>query len=325
MKAYHISKTNKIQDLILKETGSLPVKTDEIRVKLKAIGLNPVDYKIIEGAFNLPAGHIPGVDGAGEIVEIGSDVKNLNLGNRVVFHSNLKKAGTFAEEIVVPAHVVSKIPQSISYEQAASIPCAGYTAYQAIVRKIHLSSEDAILINGGSGGVGSFGIQIAKTIGAKVISSCSESKMDYVKSLNCDCVIDYNTANLNSELLRFTNEEGVDAVLDAVSGKSASESLRNLRFNGRIAFIAGAPDYSLIRPFSKALSFHEIALGGAYLSDDLKAQKDLAKMGDEILELLTKEKMKFPEITGYPFEKLPEALMNLKEGKHQGKVVVLVD
>ncbi|BDD06141.1 zinc-binding dehydrogenase [Aureibacter tunicatorum] len=326
MKAYTIPSTNRIEDLKIERMNTPIPGHKEVLVKVKAIGLNPVDYKIIEGSFgNLEAGHIPGVDGAGEVVSVGDGVESIRFGQKVMFHADLSKNGSFAEMISIPEHVLTVIDDRLTFEEAACIPCAGYTAYQAIVRKMNIKEGDKLLVQGGSGGVGSFAIQIAKSLGAFVITTCSGIHEHYVKELGADVMINYHDHDVLHDVMEMTDGVGVDAVLDTVSGGSATQALKMLAFNGQLAFIAGAPDYSKVKPFGKALSFHEVALGGTYLSGNFKAQQDLANMGKELLFMHANETLQLPKMRIYDFGGLPEALNHLKQRHYAGKLIVRVD
>ncbi|SFE88481.1 Zinc-binding dehydrogenase [Bacillus sp. OV194] len=119
---------------------------------------------------------------------------------------------------------------------------------------------ETIFIHGGAGGVGGFGVQMAKLAGKTVISTASSHNHDYVKSLGADHVIDYRNEDIKAKVMEITNGRGVDAVVDAVSRQSATDSLDLLAFMGHIVYIAGAPDFTKITPFTKVVSYHEIAL-----------------------------------------------------------------
>ncbi|MCC5931089.1 MAG: zinc-binding dehydrogenase [Cyclobacteriaceae bacterium] len=325
MKAYSIEAPGEILSLEIQELPEPWMKKDEVLVKIKAIGLNPVDYKLIErGYSSWKYPHIPGVDGAGIIIDAGELCNELKPGERVFFHTNLSLWGTFAEFVAVPAHGVSKIPDEVSFESAAALPCAAFTAYQALNRKIHIKSGDVVLIHGGSGGVGSFAVQISKNYGARVISTCSAAHSDFVKNLGADWVLDYNT-DINEAIMKITDGRGVDVCLNTAGRQSATDDIDRIAFNGHLAHIAGAPDPGKIFDFTQALSIHEIALGGAWLAGDIPSQIDLSRMGDELMRWLAEDKLK-PNIgLKVSFEELPKALEALKKRMFCGKAVVVMD
>ncbi|MFC0524396.1 zinc-binding dehydrogenase [Pontibacillus salicampi] len=294
----------------------------EIVVQVKAAGLNPVDYKIAtNGNPNWTYPHVLGVDGAGIVEEIGEGVTEVKPGDRVVYHGNMQKDGNFAEYAKTPAHTVSIIPDSLSFEDVAAIPCAGYTAYQALFRKMNLEAGQHIIIHAGAGGVGGFAIQLAKYAGLKVITTASGANHDYVKQLGADYAIDYKEEDFVKRALEITNGEGVHAVLDTVSGDNATKSIEAIGFNGHIAFIAGAPDITANIHFARSLSFHQIALGGAHMVNNHHQQQDLSRMGNEMVELLAEGHISSLLEEVVNLEEVPEALERLSQRHVRGKIV----
>ncbi|RZT21719.1 zinc-binding dehydrogenase [Fictibacillus sp. BK138] len=325
MKALLLEDKNMWREMKVSETEKPAPGPGEVLVKVKAAGLNPVDYKTAtNGNPNWSYPHILGVDAAGVIEEIGESVTGFQKGDRVFYHGNLTKKGGFAEFAVTTAHTVAKMPDELSFEEAAALPCAGMTAYQALIRKMNLQTGETILIHGGAGGVGGFAIQLAKNIGAKVITTCSPENEEYVKELGADDAIFYKTEDVHARILEITENTGVDAVLDTVSRDNATQSLKSIAFNGRIAFIAGNPDYSAVKPFSQALSFHEIALGAAHFSNNREAQKDLATMNEELAKLVVEGKISTMISEKVTLEKVPAALIKLSERHVKGKIVAVI-
>jgi NADPH2:quinone reductase len=150
-----------------------------IRVKVMAVGLNPVDYKTAGiGVPDWSYPHILGLDVAGVVDALGHGVDTWQIGQRVFYHGDLSKPGGYAEYAVAPAHICAAIPEPVSFEHAAAIPCAGYTAWQILTRKIPLKKGQVILVHGGAGGVGGFAVQMSRHLGLKVLSTCSKEKFD---------------------------------------------------------------------------------------------------------------------------------------------------
>ncbi|UII55378.1 zinc-binding dehydrogenase [Cytobacillus spongiae] len=306
------------------EEVEVPIASEgELLIEVHAVGMNPVDYKTATGGNpNWDFPHILGLDVAGVVADIGDGVSLWKKGDRVVFHGDLSKKGGYAEYTVTTAHTVSRIPDEVSFEDAAAIPTAGYTAYQALHRKLPLEQIETLLIHGGAGGVGGFAVQLAKLSGKKVISTASRSNHEYVKSLGADEVIDYREENVKERVLEITNGRGVDAVIDSVSRQSATDSTELLAFLGHIVHIAGAPDYSHIPPFTKALSYHEIALGAVHQYGDKQSQEDLRRMGDGMLALMAEGKLSSMLKEVISLEEAPAALLRLSERHVKGKIVV---
>lgn len=325
MKALCIDKPGKIESLYL---DSLPLPepaAGQIRVKVMAVGLNPVDYKI--AAKGHPDWRYPfvlGLDVVGIIDQLGEGVEHLSIGQPVFYHGDLREHGGFAEYAVTWANAVSLLPAGLSPLDAAALPCAGFTAYQAIHRKLRAQAGKTILVHGGAGGVGGFAVQLAKLTGLKVLTTCSRRNFDYVLSLGADYPIDYSADNVQDEVMKLTADRGVDYVIDTVGGACATESLRLLAFNGELVCCAGFPDFTQIEPFKLALSIHEVALGGAHLSRDAQAQAELAQIGQDLGALVVAGSVSAMVEDVISLKEIPDGLLRLK-GRHvRGKIVVRV-
>lgn len=300
----------------------------ELRIRISAAALNPVDAKLAtagNGAWTYP--HIPGVDGAGWVDALGPGVDSFTVGDRVSAHFPLTRPGTLAQFALVKAHAVSRVPQGIGLLQAASLPCAAWTAWQLLTRKLYLHARprgQTILIEAAAGGVGGFAVQMAKHLGAQVIATCSESNSDYVRSLGADHVIDYRKQDVAEAVAQLTGGRGVDAVLDSIGGASGQRDLGLLAYAGSMACLINLPDMSGLEVFRLAPSLHFITLGGAWLSDDHAAQVDLAAMGDEVLQLLVNGAIKALPISELPFDAkaVTQALHDQGGGRVRGKQVV---
>ncbi|WP_210611064.1 zinc-binding dehydrogenase [Priestia flexa] len=297
----------------------------EVVVRVRAAALNPVDYKTAAGgnpSWSYP--HILGLDVAGVVEEVGANVTEVQVGEHVVYHGDLTKKGGFAEYAVTTAHTVSVIPQGVSFEAAAALPCAGYTAYQALFSKLHIEKGQSILIHAGAGGVGGFAIQLAKQAGLTVITTASKKNHAYVKSLGADYAIDYKEANFVEETLAITNGLGVHAVLETVGRENANKSLEALAFNGQIAFIAGPPDVNRAISFAHPLSFHQVALGSAHQSTNRQEQTALKKMGDVMLQLVKEGKLDPLVEKTISLDEVPEALTQLASRTVTGKIIAVL-
>lgn len=301
------------------------LQAGEVLVKVSAAGLNPVDYKVAaSGMEDWQYPFILGVDVAGIVEAVGEEVWEWKPGDRVYYHGSIAKPGAYTEYNVAPSHVLASIPENLSFTQAAAIPCAGFTAYQALHRKIGIKQGQTILVQGGSGAVGGFAIQIAKVASLTVIATCSEQNIDYVKQLGADYAIDYHDGDVAAKVKEITQGRGVDVVIDPVSSQTATAGLKMLAFNGHLAHIAGAPDYSQIETFAKAPSVHAIALAGAYLADDLHTQQDFARMGKELGQLVSEGKVDPMLSETITLTEIPDTLQRLANGNVRGKVVARI-
>ena len=326
MKALVLKKPGAPDTLILQEHSLPSPGPDEVRVKVMAVGLNPVDYKTAEwGWQSWLWPHILGLDVAGSIEAVGSEVNSWKPGDRVFYHGDLSKPGGYAEFAVAPAHILAKIPSEVRFENAAAIPCAGFTAWQILSRKIPVKPDQTLLVHGGAGGVGGFAVQMGRYLGLKVLTTCSAANFSAVKKLGADHLIDYTSEDVSTLVNEITNGRGVDIVINTIDSDSATQDLKRVAFGGHLACVAGFPDFSKIEPFTRAISIHESALGGAHLSGDRTAQADLARMGKELIELVREEKLS-PMLTKViSLEKIPQALISLSQRHVRGKIVARPD
>lgn len=308
--------------------GDLPLpqpNPGEVRVQVKAVSLNPVDYKL--AASGHPAWQYPfvlGLDVAGRIDELGEEVEDWKVGDRVFYHGNLSRPGGFAQYTTTVAHVLAHIPPAISFVQAAAVPCAGLTAYQALQRRLHIQEGQTVLVQAGAGGVGGYGIQLAAQAGACVITTASAENHEYVKELGAEAAIDYHHEDVAERVMSWTDGRGVDCVLDTLSSASATAGSKVLAFGGGLACIAGLPDFAQV-PFQKAPSIHQISLGGAYFHGGQDAQQDLARMAEEMIAMVAAGDVDAMVTQLLDLEDVPAGLEQLA-GRHvRGKIVAVID
>ncbi len=317
--------------LLLQQPGSVDTLTvgdaqiptpgaGEIRVRVEAMGLNPVDYKLAgrgHAAWTYP--HILGLDVAGTVDAVGQDA-TWQVGDRVYYHGDLTKPGGYAEWAITTAYTTAAIPEGVDCVAAAAIPCAGLTAYQGIVRRLDVRAGQTVWVQGGAGGVGGFGIQICKHLGATVITTASPTNFDFVRSLGADHVIDYGSEDVVARIMQITNGRGVDAVQAAVDTTTANEGIEALAFAGAISCIAGLPSLS-DDTFAKAISLHKISLGAAHASDNREAQLDLARMATEMINLVRAGKIDTMVEEQIGLKDVPAGLARLETRHVRGKIV----
>jgi NADPH2:quinone reductase len=306
----------------------IPVPAEgEIRVRVHAAGLNPVDYKV--AANGHPAWAYPfvlGLDVAGTVDEVGAGVTEWSVGDRVVYHGNLAKPGGYASYSITTAHTVAAIPEGISFIDAAAFPCAGLTAYQAIQRKMnmHLRTGQSILIHGGAGGVGGYAIQLARIYGAStIITTASSSSFDFVRGLGADICIDYNTEDVHQRVMEVTSGQGVDLILNTINRATSQNDLSTLTFGGQLTCIAGAPEIVAdFQPGNKTFTLHKTSLGGAHGSGNIQAEKDLATMAEEFMQLMLDGKIDAMVKEVIQLADVPAALTRIAKRHVRGKIVV---
>ena len=321
MKALLLDKPGPVSDLRVGELPTPEPGPNEIRVKVHTVSLNPVDYKLAgRGNDNWTWPNVLGLDVAGVVDAVGSEVDLWEAGDRVFYHGDLSKPGGFAEYAITTAHTTARIPDSISFAEAAAIPCAGLTAYEAVTRRLDIQPGHTVWMQGGAGGVGGFAVQICANIGATVITTASAHNHEFVKSLGADHVIDYNSENVVETIMSITGGLGVDRVLGAVDVNTANQGIEVLNFRGGIACVAGMPTVD-DTTFAGAKSIHNIAYGGAHSSTNRTAQLDLARMAEEMIALVADKKIDPMIEQTIGLADIPEGLAQLETRHVKGKIV----
>lgn len=281
----------------------------QVVVKLSATSINPIDWKLREGflkqMFDWPFPIILGWDAAGVITEIGEQVSGWKKGDRIFARPATTRFGSYAEYTLVDDHLLARIPENISFAEAASVPLAGLTAWQALFDHADLQPGEKVLIHAGAGGVGSLAIQFAKLHGAHVIATASAKNSDFLKSLGADEVIDYHTAHFEDLL------SDLDVVFDTLGGEIQKASFKVLKKGtGRLVSIVNAPDQSL------AVSY-QVTAEAIWLKENGKQLKEIA-------DLLASGKVKAVVGAEFPFsEKGIKEAHALSETHHtRGKIVI---
>ena len=288
-------------------------------IRVKTVALNPVDYKATNNpAWTFP--HIPGVDLAGVVEQIGPGAE-VKIGDRVAIHTNLQRDGAFAEYALVDTRALALIPEDVSFAEAAAILCAGMTAYEAIIQKMNTTGKETILIHAGAGGVGGIGIQLAKRLGLSVATTASTENHEWVKRLGADLAIDYKKENVTDVIRDWTNGRGADLIFNTVGRDEATADLGRLAFSGQLAFIAGGPDQSVVKPFTLSPSIHEVALAAAYASEDDRAIRNLGHMASELLKLVAAKELDPLVTEEIPAADIVKGLQRLSERHVRGKII----
>ena len=240
MKAIVIENYGKNTPLVLTDQPMPSIGEHDVLVEIHAASLNPIDFKIKEGkvkfllSYKFPL--ILGNDFSGVVVKVGERVKAFKPGDEVYGRPRKSRIGTLAEFIAVHEDDIWLKPQNLTFEEAASIPLVGLTTYQAFSDILHLQKGQKILIHAGSGGVGTFAIQLAKRMGAFVATTASDKGYELVKSLGADLIINYKKENFEEMLT------GYDAVFDTLGGDVLEKSFRILKPGGQIVSVSGMPN-----------------------------------------------------------------------------------
>lgn len=287
----------------------------EVRVRVIASGTNPVDAKLRQNGSwaGLEPPVVLGYDVAGVVDEVGPGVGDFAVGDEVYYtpeiHGNQR--GSYAEYNVVAAPLVARKPRDMSFEQAAAIPLAGGTAWEAVVRRLAIRPGETILIHGASGGVGSFAVQFARAAGARVLATASSKNQQLLTDLGADVAIDYAGDEVTEVALRETGGKGVDAVFDIQGPDVVGRSLAALRPFGRIACILPpAGDLG-------ALYLKNITLFGTFLTREGGRLDEMRPLFERnLVEPLIDEVL--------PLDQVQRAHERLDSGHGRGKVVLKI-
>jgi NADPH:quinone reductase-like Zn-dependent oxidoreductase len=315
--------------------GEMPdpdVREDEVLVQVHAAGVNLLDSKIRNGEFKLilpyRAPFVLGHDVAGVVVRVGARVKHFKPGDEVYARPADHRIGTFAELIAVQEKDVALKPKKLTMEEAASLPLVGLTAWQALVERGQLKRGQKVFIQAGSGGVGTFAIQLAKHLGATVATTTSTSNVELVRSLGADVVVDYKNEDFETRL------SGYDLVLHSQDGKALGNSLRVLRAGGRLVSISGPPDPEFAEeigaPWFVKLVTRLLSFGARRKARSLDTSFSFLFMkasGDQLQRIaaLVDAGVVRPVLDKvFPFRSTNEALAYVETGRARGKVVIKV-
>lgn len=342
MKAAFIKKHGNLDQLLIGNLDTPKIKPNEVLVQTKYGALNHIDVFLIKGwpGLKLSMPHVLGSDGSGIIKEIGSAVTTLSEGERVAINPGLScgkckfclsgnqnfcksfsimgehRWGTYCEYFKVPEENALKLPSKISYELAAAAPLTYLTAWRLLTTQANLKQGEYVLIHGAGGGVSTAAIQIAKTLGAKVITTTSDQdKMKKALELGADHVFNYITNPDYGKTIfsDITKKQGVDVIIDSVGKITISNSLRLLKPGGRLV-IPGATTGAIAEIDIRQIFWKQIKIFGSTMSNQREFR--------EVMKLVFEGKLKPTVDKKFQLEEIFEAETYLKEGKQFGKVLV---
>ncbi len=305
--------------LAVKEMAKPTPKENEVLIKIQATAINDYDWSLVRGKPYLyrlmygllkPKHNISGMELAGSVEEVGSNVQNLKVGDAVFGDISNYGFGTFAEYISIHENAIIQKPEELSFEEAAAIPHASALALQALRDIGEIKQGQKILINGGGGGVGTIGLQLAKLYNCQVTGVDSQDKLDMMKSLGFDHVIDYRTTNFTK-----TGEQ-YDLILDCKTNKATLSYLRALKPKGQYVTIGGAP-FNLIKVLFWGTLIPLFSTKKLRILS-LKPNEGL----DDICELFKQNKIICTIDGPYPIKDTASLLQYFGDGNHKGKIVI---
>lgn len=336
MKVYEINEFG-IENLTLTDRDELPLQPNEVRVKFHAASLNYRDLMMVKGLYNprLKRPLVPFSDGAGEVIEVGKEVTKFKVGERVIpifmqgwidgaidaekgrtalggdLDGVLRESGNFHENGLVC------IPDHFSYEEAATLPCAAVTSYNALYCSGSLKPDDSVLLQG-TGGVSIFSLQLASILGCRtIITSSSDEKLERTKELGADDLINYKeTADWDKKVLELTDKRGVDHVVEVGGAGTLQKSVNAVKAGGHVALIgvlAGAGEFNPTPLLMKSVRLQGIYVGSRQMFEDLNR------------EFVQHSHLKPVIDKTFGFEEVKDALKYMENGAHFGKIVVKIN
>jgi alcohol dehydrogenase len=322
------------RDQILKVRDFPPPRPglSDVLVKVHAASVNPIDFKLRDGKLRLLRPYrfpvILGHDCAGEVVEIGEQVTRFKVGDRIFSRPSNERIGTFAEFNAIDQSEVALMPPNLNFHEAASLPLVALTSCQALVDIAQLKPRQEILIQAGSGGIGTFAIQLAKYIGAVVWTTTSAKNFDLVRSLGADHVIDYQKENFEERA------RNLDVVFDTLGGDSLDKSFAITRPNGWVVSIAGSPDLRTAKEMDLDI-VRSLLLGVVGLRVNSKARragvnyrfmfmKPLGEQLAQIAILVAKGVIKPVVDRIFPISECQSAIEYCASGRARGKIIISV-
>ncbi|WP_296172383.1 NADP-dependent oxidoreductase [uncultured Brevundimonas sp.] len=329
MKAFILDRYKKQIPLRLGERPDPALRDSDVLVEVFSAGLNLLDAKIRDGQFKPILPYKPplvlGHDLAGRVVRTGAKASRFQIGDAVIARPRDSRIGAFAEFIAVDEADLAPKPANLTMDQAASIPLVGLTAWQALVERADLKPGQKVLIHAGSGGVGTFAIQLAKHLGAHVATTTSAANAELVRDLGADVIIDYRTQDFAQILSDY------DVVLNSLDEKTLERSLAVLKPGGKLISISGPPDPAfakaqglngvlrlLLALLSRSIRNKAKARGVSYSFLFMRAEGGQLR---EISTLMEAGRIKPVLDRTFPFAALNEAFAYIETGRARGKVV----
>jgi NADPH:quinone reductase-like Zn-dependent oxidoreductase len=332
MKAFIVDRYGSNDGVRFGEMPDPELRENDVLVQIHAASVNPLDLKIRDGKLKLILPYrlplILGNDLAGVVVGVGSQVRRFKPGDEVYARPDQDRIGAFAEFISMNEDAVANKPKELTMEEAASLPLVGLTAWQALIERANLKKGQKVLIHAGSGGVGTFAIQLAKHVGAIVATTTSTANLDWVKRLGADIVIDYRKDDFETILRDY------DVVLDTLGGETLKKSLRVLKPGGKLISLSGPPDPDFAKDIGSTWTLRLVMRLLSYRIRK-KARRHhvsysflfMRASGDQLREIgsLIDSGIIRPVVDRvFPFASTKEALVYVEKGRAKGKVIVKV-
>jgi NADPH2:quinone reductase len=321
MKAIQVSQTGGPEALVLVDLPAPNPKANEAVVQVKAAGVNFIDVYFREGRYPAQVPFINGQEGAGVVTEVGSDVSEVQPGDRVAYTGVI---GSYAEFAAVPANRLVKIPDELNLEQAAAAMLQGMTAHYLLHSTYKLQAGETALIHAAAGGVGLLLVQMAKKIGARVIGTAGAAeKAQLARDAGADECIVYTEADFETETRRLTNSKGVNVVYDGVGKATFDKDLNVLMPRGYLVLFGGSsgavPPFDLIKLSQKG----SLYITRPTLVNYIATRDDLEWRATDVLAMIAGGDLKLRIHKAYPLADAAQAHRDLEGRKTTGKLLLI--
>ncbi|HEV2837373.1 MAG TPA: quinone oxidoreductase [Pyrinomonadaceae bacterium] len=321
MKAIQVSQTGGPEVLVPVDLPVPKPKANEALVQIKAAGVNFIDVYFREGRYPVQLPFVNGQEGAGIVTEIGSEVTTLKPGDRVAYTS---VTGSYAEYAAVPASRLVRIPDELDFEQAAAAMLQGMTAHYLLYSTYKLQPGETALVHAAAGGVGLLLVQMAKTIGARVIGTAgTKNKAQLAIDAGADECIVYTEADFETETRRLTDGQGVNVVYDGVGKATFDKDLNVLMPRGYLVLFGGAsgavPPFDLIKLSLKGSLF----ITRPTLAHYTATREELEWRANDVLQAIVKGDLRLRIHKAYPLEQAAQAHRDLEGRKTTGKLLLI--
>jgi NADPH:quinone reductase len=308
--------------LRLEKVSSRPIEANEVRISMRAAGLNFPDLLMSRNAYQIKPDlpFSPGMEGAGVISEVGNSVHRYKQGDRVMFRA---WHGCYAEEAVAPEHELLPIPECFSFSEAAAFVVAVSTATNALLQRAQLREGETVLVHGAGGGVGLAAVEVAKLLGAKVIATASSpEKLALAEKKGSDFGINYSRENFKERVMQITNGEGADVIVDTVGGQVFEQSMRCIAWGGRLLVVGFAggtiPEVKMNQPLLKCFSI----VGVRALEHVKRRPAEGEAYRKWMLGWANKRRLRPHVSATFPLERFGEAMHLLESRQATGRVVL---
>jgi len=313
------------ESLVYEDIAAPPLGSDEVRLAVAAAGLNFPDTLMIAGKYQVKPAFpfAPGSEVAGRVTEVGARCTRLKLGDRVMSTTSMSGGGGFAEQAVVREAMCFRIPDSMSWNEAAGFPVTYGTTYHALVQRGRLKADEVLLVHGAAGGVGLNAVELGKVMGATVIGTVgSDAKIDIVKKYGADHVINYSTESIKDRVKALTGDKGADVIYDAVGGDAFDQSLRCIAWEGRLLVIGFASGRIPQAPANLVL-LKGCEIVGVHWGPFATRESETHRANMEQMFRWYEQGKLHPHVSmTFPLTEVPQAMAALLGRQSTGKIVI---